>query len=73
MAKDRWNQGKPSLGDAFDPGFISPWDAGTRKGHGDYEDIATIPMNVPPDTMAGQMDGDQNVTAAAGRGSRKKK
>lgn len=73
MAKSRWDMGKPSLGDAFDPGFISPWDAGTRKGHGDYEDICTIPMTSPGTMIAAdEMDGDASVTAAAG-GSRKKK
>jgi hypothetical protein len=74
MAKgsNRWNQGKPSLGDSFDDGFVSPWNAGARRGHGDYEDISTIPFATPPDTMAGQMDGDQNMTAGT-KGKRGRK
>jgi hypothetical protein len=69
MAKNRWDMGKPSLGDAFDPGFISPLTVKT--GHGDYEDIATIPFNTPPATMEGQMDGDEHTTAGNKRGKKR--
>jgi len=69
MAKDRWNQGKPSLGDAFDPGFVSP--LGVKTGHGDAEDLATIPFNTPPATMEGQMDGDEHTTAGSKRGKKR--
>ena len=70
MASDRWNQGKPSLGDSFDPGFVSPWNSNTRKGFGDYEEIATIPTSPKPNTMAGQMDGAENETFTGGRGKK---
>ena len=64
MASNRWDMGKPSTGDMFDSGFINAWEV---REHGDYETMHTIPFNTPPDTMAGQMDGDQNTTAGGGR------
>jgi len=70
MAKDRWNQGRPSLGDSFAEGFVSPWNSNTRKGHGDYNDIATIPSSPKPATMAGEMDGDDQTTFTCGRGKK---
>lgn len=65
---DRWNQGKPSLGDSFNPGFVSPWNSNTRKGHGDYQDIATIPSTKIPGTFAEEMDGDAQTTWTGGKG-----
>jgi hypothetical protein len=69
MAKNRWDMGKPDVGDMFDPGFITAWNA---RNHGDYETMHTIPFTTPPSTMQEQMDGDENMTAGS-RGGRKKK
>lgn len=68
---DRWNQGKPSLGDSFDPGFISPWNENVRKFSG-FETLETIPSSLIPGTMAEQMDGDQQTTFTGG-GKRRKR
>lgn len=71
MAKDRWNQGTPNIGDSFHPDFISPWNSNTRKGHGDYKDIATIPTSRIPETFAGEMDGDAQTTFTGGKGKKR--
>lgn len=70
MASNRWDLGKPNVGDMFDLGFITPWNV---RNFSDYDEMQTIPFNTPPDSMAGQMDGDQNTTAGSRGGKKRKK
>lgn len=67
----RWDKGKPSIGDSFHPGFVSPWNENVRN-FSDFETIATIPETDRPATMGGQMDGDEQIGFGGGSRSRKR-
>jgi len=72
MADNRWDKGKPEVGQSFHPGFISPWNANVRN-FSDFETLQTNPETTPPATMAGQMDGDENTSFGGGEGRRGRK
>jgi hypothetical protein len=61
---DRFNLGKPARGEAFHPGFVSPWNAGTLDHDG--AEIGLMPTSSIPETFAGEMDGDAQTTFTGG-------
>lgn len=69
MAGDRWNQGKPARGEAFNPGFVSPWNSGSLDHNG--AEVGLMPFSSIPDTFAGEMDGDAQTNAGGGGKARK--
>lgn len=60
--------GKPARGEAFNKGFITPWNAGTLEHDG--AEIGLMPFSSIPEGFAAEMDGDANMNAGGGKTSK---
>jgi hypothetical protein len=72
MADNRWDLGVPQPGAGLHEGAITPLNAGTLN-FSDYATIFTPPYFEPPGTMAGQMEGDEDIGWGGSGGGRRRR
>jgi len=69
---NRWDLGIPSSGTGMHEGFIAPTNNPVRN-YSDFAELQCVPATSIPQTMAEQMDGDQNTTWGPSGSSRRKR